>query len=41
MKSDKVNIMAKLHSNRAFINLKLKNYGKVIVDCRICIKYDP
>lgn len=33
-------LLAKLHCNRALINLKNKNYGKVIIDCRICLKYD-
>lgn len=32
---------AKLHANRAAINLKFKNYGKVIEDCQIAIKHDP
>lgn len=32
---------AKLHANRAAINLKYKNYGKVIEDCKIAIKYSP
>lgn len=30
--------MARLHCNRALINLKTKNYGKVIVDTKIAIK---
>lgn len=34
-------INAKLHANRAQLNLKLKNYGKVINDCKECLKYDP
>lgn len=34
-------INAKLHANRAQLNLKLKNYGKVIIDCKMCLKYDP
>jgi hypothetical protein len=33
-------INAKIHSNRAQINLKLKNYGKVIIDCKISLKFD-
>ena len=33
-------INAKLHCNRAAINLKLKNYGKVIEDCKKCISFD-
>lgn len=32
---------AKLHANRAQLNLKLKNYGKVIQDCKVCLKFDP
>ena len=32
---------AKLHANRAQLNLTLKNYGKVIQDCRVCLKFDP
>lgn len=31
---------AKLHANRAQMNLQLKNYGKVIQDCRVCLKFD-
>jgi tetratricopeptide (TPR) repeat protein len=34
-------LKAKLHCNRASINLKYKNYGKVIEDCKISIKCDP
>ena len=30
-------INAKLHCNRAAINMKLKNYGKVISDCITCL----
>ncbi len=41
MNPKKPQILAKLHCNRAFINLKLQNYGKVIIDCKICLKYDP
>lgn len=33
--------MTKLHSNRAMINLKYKNYGKVIEDCKISLIHDP
>ena len=33
--------MAKLHSNRAMINLRFKNFGKVIEDCKSCLKFDP
>lgn len=32
---------AKLHANRAAINLKYKNYGKVIEDCRTAIQHAP
>ena len=32
---------AKLHCNRASINLKFKNYGKVIEDCKKALEYDP
>jgi tetratricopeptide (TPR) repeat protein len=32
---------AKLHANRAAINLKYKNYGKVVEDCKIALKYIP
>lgn len=38
--NDKV-LNSKLHCNRAAINLKLKNYGKVIEDCKISLSYDP
>lgn len=34
-------INAKLHANRAQLNLKLKNYGKVIDDCKKCLEFDP
>lgn len=34
-------LKAKLHANRASINLKYKNYGKVIEDCTKSINYDP
>ena len=34
-------INAKLHCNRAAINLKIKNYGKVVEDCKKCLEYDP
>ncbi len=33
-------INAKLHANRAQLNLKLRNYGKVINDCKLCLQYD-
>lgn len=33
--------MAKLHCNRAMINLRFKNFGKVIEDCKSSLKYDP
>lgn len=32
---------AKLHCNRASINMKVKNFGKVIDDCKISLSYDP
>ena len=38
-KNNKTN--AKLHCNRAAINFKLKNYGKVIEDCKMSLAYDP
>lgn len=41
LKCSNPSINAKLHANRAQINLKLKNYGKVLTDCRLCIQYDP
>lgn len=41
MQPTKPELLAKLHCNRALINLKNKNYGKVIIDCRISLKYDP
>lgn len=34
-------INAKLHANRAQLNLKLKNYGKVVNDCKLCLQYEP
>lgn len=34
-------INAKLHCNRAAINLKLRNFAKVIEDCKMCLQYDP
>ncbi len=39
-KSKDAKINAKLHCNRAAINMKLKNYGKVIEDCKSALKYD-
>jgi hypothetical protein len=41
VKSKNNAINAKLHCNRAAINYKLKNYGKVIQDCKKCLEYDP
>jgi small subunit ribosomal protein S7e len=32
---------SKIHCNRAAINLKLKNYGKVVEDCKKSLSYDP
>ncbi len=40
MKPKNQSILAKLHSNRAMINLKYKNYGKVIEDCKSSLNYD-
>ena len=40
LKPKDVNLLAKLHCNRAMINLKYKNYGKVIEDCKTAIKHD-
>lgn len=34
-------VNAKLHANRAQLNLKLRNYGKVINDCKSCLQFDP
>ena len=34
-------LLTKLHANRAMINLKYKNYGKVIEDCKKSIDIDP
>lgn len=34
-------LMAKLHCNRAMINLRYKNFGKVIEDCKQSLKIDP
>ena len=34
-------LLAKLHCNRAMINLKFKNFGKVIDDCKLSLKADP
>jgi serine/threonine-protein phosphatase 5 len=34
-------INAKLYSNRALCNFKLKNYGKVIEDCKTAITLNP
>jgi len=34
-------LRATLHANRAMANLQLKNYGRVITDCRKAIEYDP
>ena len=41
IKCDSATTNAKLHANRAALNLKLKNYGKVVQDCKTCLKYDP
>ena len=30
-----------MHANRASINLKYKNYGKVIEDCKIALTHVP
>ena len=34
-------LRAKLHCNRASINLKFKNYGKVIKDCQDALELNP
>eukprot|EP00938_MAST-03A_sp_MAST-3A-sp1_P000591 g591.t1 len=34
-------LLAKLYSNRALVNLKLKNYRWVIADCQDAVKLDP
>ena len=34
-------LLAKLHCNRSMINLRYKNFGKVIEDCKQSIKFDP
>ena len=34
-------LLAKLHCNRAMINLKYKNFGKVVEDCKQSLKIDP
>lgn len=34
-------LLSKIHSNRAMINLKYKNYGKVIEDCKLSVDFDP
>lgn len=31
----------RLHANRAAINLKYKNYGKVIEDCKKALQFSP
>lgn len=41
LKCENPQLNAKLHANRAAINLKFRNYGKVIEDCKIAIKYSP
>ena len=33
-------LLAKLHCNRAMINLRYKNFGKVIDDCKKSLEYD-
>ena len=38
---DLKNVLAKLYSNRALVNLKLKNYRWVVADCQDAVKLDP
>ena len=40
MKCSNKETNAKLHANRAAINLKFKNYGKVIDDCKKALTFD-
>ncbi|KAL4438075.1 hypothetical protein ABPG74_016854 [Tetrahymena malaccensis] len=39
-RSSEKDVNAQLHNNRALMNMKLKNFGKAIDDCKMAIKYD-
>lgn len=38
-KTDDIELLAKIHSNLAYVELELKNFGKVIENCDKCIWY--
>lgn len=41
IKCNNADLNGRLHANRAAINLKYKNYGKVIEDCKKALYYSP
>ena len=38
-KTDDFELLAKIYSNLGYVNLELKNYGKVVDNCNKCLEY--